>query len=101
MTAYQLDVPFTMSGSAQGQVAQPDRGGDPSLGWTTLQEVVPGQQYQPITRPYWLDPLNPAAVDRTIQLNYQAAYDHLSQHFGKGLQALWIDEVSFQPSFTP
>src|SRR5437879_5744342 len=32
MTAYQLDVPFTMSGSAQGQVAEPEHGGDPSLG---------------------------------------------------------------------
>src|SRR5688572_26540700 len=41
LSMYLLDVPFTMSGSAQGQVAEPARGGDPSLGWTTLAEVVP------------------------------------------------------------
>ncbi|HVE76872.1 MAG TPA: glycosyl hydrolase [Actinomycetota bacterium] len=109
MTAYQLDVPFTMSGSAQGQVAQPDRCGDgpepdcgdPSLGWTTLQEIVPQTLWQPNTRPYWLDPLNPDAVDRTIRLNYGKHYDHLSEHFGKTLQAMWSDEVSFQPTGTP
>ena len=55
-----------MSGGADGRVSEPLHGGDPSLGWTTLDEIVPGQVYTQVTRPYWIDPLNPAAVDRFI-----------------------------------
>lgn len=112
MTMYLLDVPLTMSGSAQGQVAQPDRCdpapappltncGQPDLGWTTLTEVVPGVTYNQTTRPYWLDPLNPAAVQRNIDLNYGRHYQEVGEHFGNTLQAMWSDEVGFQPTGSP
>lgn len=98
MTAYLLDVPLTMSGSAKGQVAEPWRGGDPSLGWTSLREVVPGVTYQQVTVPWWVDPLNPVAVDRAIELNYGAHAKHVGRHFGQALQAMWSDEVSLRPT---
>lgn len=101
MSMYLLDTPLTMSGSAKGQVAEPARGGDPSLGWTTLAEVAPGATYQMITRPYWIDPLNPVAVQRSLELNYAAHEAHVGKHFGGALQAMWSDEVSFQPSVSP
>ena len=101
MTMYLPDVPFTPSGGARGRVSEPAKGGDPSLGWTTLDEVVPGQVYEPVTRPYWIDPLNPKAVARYIEVNYKLHKDKLGDHFGDALQAMWSDEVSFSPTASP
>jgi hypothetical protein len=101
MTVYLPDVSFTPSGGADGRVSEPAKGGDPSLGWTTLDEVVPGQVYQQNTRPYWIDPLNPKAVERYIAVDYQLHKDKLGRHFGDALQALWSDEVSFSPTVSP
>jgi len=100
MTMYAIDVPFTPSGSAGGQVAEPARGGDPDLGWTTLVEVVPATQYEVVTRPYWIDVMNPAAVARYLELAYQPYVDHVPDHLGTTLQALWSDEVAFHPTAT-
>lgn len=101
MTVYLPDVAFTPSGGARGRVAEPAKGGDPSLGWTTLDEVVPGQVYEQVTRPYWIDPLNPAAVARYIAVNYDLHARKLGRHFGDALQALWSDEVAFSPTASP
>ena len=97
-----LDTNWTPSGSAGGRVAQPDQGGDPQYGMTSIRCVrppagpVPGQ-WVIDRRPYWIDVFNPAAVDRLIEFVYEPHIDRVRDLVGSTFHGFFTDEVAFMP----